>query len=411
MTSAPSRDATGMLTDYLSFTPWFRQLKTRCAAAQIWPVIDPDGNTMPRTEPEAPEPPSVRDYPPLQSLQTDEGDFIPQHPSELSTAGSKAYKEDVEHYKMLLEGYKISNTKYTHERAAIKEIVVLIQTTVSQHLQNNCCIPGQSIREWIISLRKTVGVDMNLEKIRARDRYLASLKQMRSPAQWDTWLTEYDHAATEAERYGVGETYSHTEMMHDFLAAIARIAPMWKLNFESTGLREVGIDRKEMMKRFREYMVPLHPSKGKQHRSALAAGEPSLAGTGESIPGTDRDASHVADDATSATKDHHRGRGKAPRKRKTDGRQARSGQSSLEDTAAAGGQKCPACEQRHSLKDCYYLYPDQAPEWFTPRPGIAAMVRFRRENDADLQEEMRTAKRPRSQTPRIKQSHTPTPDQ
>jgi hypothetical protein len=38
-----------------------------------------------------------------------------------------------------------------------------------------------------------------LEQEQAWNRYQASLKPMRNPQQWDTWLAEYDEAAAEAE--------------------------------------------------------------------------------------------------------------------------------------------------------------------------------------------------------------------
>ena len=165
------------------------------------------------------------------------------------------------------------------------------------------------------------------------------------------------------------------------------------------------------MKRFREHMALLHPIKGKQQRGAFAAAGPSLAAGGASTPGTDRDASHAAEDAPSThelqtwTTNYQRGRGR-PREKRSFGQRATSKQSSTDDTTAVGGLKCPACEMRHSLKDCFYAFPEHTPEWFHPRPGFTAMVNYRIQNDSNLQEEMRKVKRLRSQTPRSKQSPT-----
>ena len=161
------------------------------------------------------------------------------------------------------------------------------------------------------------------------------------------------------------------------------------------------------MKRFREHMAKHHPIKGKQQRGAFAAGEPSLAAGGESTQGTDRDASHAAEDATSLT-NNKRGRGR-PRQKRSFGQSTISKQSLKRDTAAVEGRKkCPACEQTHNLKDCFYAFPENTPEWFQPRPGLSAMVQYRIQNDPDLQEEMRKVKRLKSQTPRINNSETPT---
>ncbi|KAF2791770.1 hypothetical protein K505DRAFT_308848 [Melanomma pulvis-pyrius CBS 109.77] len=50
---------------------------------------------------------------------------------------------------------------------------------------------------------------------------------MRSASQWDTWLAEYDQAATEAETYRVAELSQLNVITKDFLAAVNKVAPIW----------------------------------------------------------------------------------------------------------------------------------------------------------------------------------------
>jgi len=410
------RDPTVILTDYTNFTSWMLQLRTRCDPLKIWELVDPEDNRKLRTKPLAPEPPEVGQYQPnanLASQSNDDEPMVPMKPSDLSAAGQKAYKEDVEYFKIQLEAYKIRDREYREEKANLEKVVLYIQATVSQHLQRNCCKPGESIRQWITSLMETVGVDKEDERDRARARYLQALKPMRQPSNWDTWLSEYDHAATEAETNNVAEIQSFHDVKKDFLVAIMKAAPTWGISFQEHRSRDVDINRKEMMKRFREHMALLHPIKGKPQRGAFAAAGPSLAAGGASTPGTDRDASHAAEDAPSIheqqtwTTNNQRGRGR-PRQKRSFGQSATSKQSSIDDTAAVGGLKCPACEMRHSLKDCFYAFPEHTPEWFNPRPGFTAMVNYRIQNDSHLQEEMRKVKRLRSQIPRTKLSYTQT---
>ena len=166
------------------------------------------------------------------------------------------------------------------------------------------------------------------------------------------------------------------------------------------------------MKLFREHMTKRHPIKGKQ-KGAFAAAGSSLAGSGESTPATDRDASLVDEAASSKSRGRPRNH-----KQRNDGQRTRTKRSAMCDhePVAAGGLKCPACEQRHALQDCFYAFPDKQPDWFRPKPGMIALMRYRLENDSELQESLRAVKRSRlqdlrarSQDPRIKQSHTPTP--
>lgn len=405
MSLSTLRDPTVTLTDYTNYTAWQQQLKARYKSMEIWPIVDPDGTVLPRKKPTPPSPPEIAKYQPIVRVNDDDEQGLPTRPSELSNSGLKAYKEDVDFYKIQLEDYKIKDKEYREERTSLEKVIVYIQATVSLHLQRNCCKPGESVRQWIILLTETVGIDKEEERRDARNRYLAALRPMRQPTHWDTWLTEYDHAATNAEDENVGELQNTQDTIQDFLDAVMKVAPTWAAIFQDHGRREDTMTRKEMMKRFREHMTKYHPTKGKQRGGAFVAGnESAFAAGGASTQGTDRDASHAAEVASSTpTTQGSRGR---PRQKRTIGHSTTSKQSSTQDTAAAGWTKCPACEQRHGLENCFYVHTDKSPDWFTPRTGIAAMVRYRLEHDTNLQDLLRGSKRSRTKTPNIKTSQS-----
>ena len=390
------RESQIMLTDHTVWSLWFHQLETRCVSLNVWGQVSPNGDISPKIEPVYPTAPDIEAYERRTTLGLDEhgARLLPSNPSDLSANGLKAWKDDIEYYKVRCEAHKNADKKYQEERSSLDKIVVLIQNTVSAHLMKNCCTPGESIRSWLIALKDTVGIDAEDERERARDRYLSSLKPMRQATSWDTWLSEYDHAAKAAETEGVAEVQNINDVMRDFLRAIMKVAPTWEVTFKENGRREKNMTRKQMMKRFREHMSDHYPIKGRQQRGAFAASESSfLAAGGASTQDTDRDASHVVENASSypAAKGM-RGR---PRQKRSLGQGTTSKQSSTEDTAAAGGKDCPACEQRHALDNCYYVYPEKAHEGFFPRPGIAAMVRHRLQHNTDLQEKLRGGKRAR----------------
>ena len=411
MSLSTLREPTVVLLDHTTYTPWLQQLETRCVSLDTWDQIDPMKTIRPKVKPTTPNEPIIRMYERRTNLgQNEDGEpRLPTMPSELSANGLKAWKEDTDYYRLQLESYKIRDREYREERANLDKVVVFIQSSVSPHLMKNCCKPGETLRSWLISLRDTVGIDAEEERLRARYRYLAALKPMRQPSNWDTWLAEYDHAATNAETEKVGELQNIQDTIQDFLDSVMKVAPTWTTIFQDHGRREESITRKDMMKRFREHMTKYHPVKGKQRGGAFVAGnESAFAAGGASTPGTDRDASHAAEVASSTpTIKGSRGR---PRQKRTIGHSTTSKQSSIEDTAAAGGVKCPACEQRHGLDNCYYVHIDRAPDWFTPRAGIAAMVRHRLENDNDLQELLRGSKRARTKIPNMKISNSQTPE-
>ena len=428
------RDATIILTDYTNYTPWLLQLKAKAEFHDIWAIADPDGTREPLLEPIPPVLPRLADYVPAviqrpapsasstsrghrvgSSSQTTRSnpprtDATPAAPtklSDLSPESQETYKADRDDYKVQLEAYKIDEKKYDRERANYRLLATHIQSTVSAHIQRNCCLPGTTIRQWITDIRRTVGINPLEERQRARTRYHNALKPMRTPVNWDIWLAEYDRAATAAETEGVAEVQHSDDIIEDFLSAVERVAPMWVTAFSSQVARgDPDHDRKEMMKLFREHMSRSYPQKGKQN-SAFAAGDAAYPAGGESDQGAQRDASGVAEEASSALRGKNRGRTRG--KRKFGQSSTRSKHSSLEDTAAVEGTKCHACEQRHNLFDCFYLNEDRAPAWFTPDSRIAKLVEYKRKYDPELIK-LLDSKRQRSKTPLIKNSHTPTPE-
>ncbi|KAK1913000.1 hypothetical protein P3342_004936 [Pyrenophora teres f. teres] len=125
-----------------------------------------------------------------------------------------------------MEQHKNDRNRYDKEQSNILLIVRLIQSTVTPHLRQTCCLPGEPLRTWLTNLKYTVGLSDLQEMEQARDRYLAALKPMRTPGQWDTWLAEYDQAATEAERNKVPETSLVDVITKDFIVSVHKIAPM-----------------------------------------------------------------------------------------------------------------------------------------------------------------------------------------
>ncbi|PVH92099.1 hypothetical protein DM02DRAFT_701515 [Periconia macrospinosa] len=259
MTLPIVRDPTIILTNYLSYTPWLLQLKIRCNSLDLWSKVDPNSTEEATPKPTKPKLPHVSEYELPPNLRNNRN-HAPTA-SDLTEDGITAYKNDVESYKMQLEAYKLDDKEYREEKINMDKIVMFIQSTVSPHLMRNCCQPGEPARQWIRSLMETVGVDEEEERERARIRYLNALKPMRQASNWDTWLAEYDNAATEAETEKVAEVHQVNDVKRDFLAAVMKVAPSWETSFQEVGRRDKSINRKEMMKRFREHMSHHHPKR------------------------------------------------------------------------------------------------------------------------------------------------------
>jgi hypothetical protein len=342
--------------------------------------------------------------------------IVPTRVSDLTLSGQEQYKDDREDYKIRLEAYRFLDKEYQEEQSQYGKLVAHILATVSSHLQLNCCDEGKTVREWVASLQETVGTDPQEERDTARDQYLAALKPMKTPGNWESWLANYDQAATRAETQKVSEALNINDVTRDFLGAVLRVAPAWVATFSGPGYDRTTINRKKMMKLFREYMSQSYPSKGK-HKSAFAAGEASYLAGGASDQDTTRDASEVLQRAPSALSQGNPG--KSRQKRKFDGQETRSRQFPKRNTATAGGE-CPACGQRHILSECYYVYPEKAPEWFKPNRTIAKLVGDKVRQDGELRRLMNdgtqgggatrlssSSDARSSNTPQIKMSQTP----
>ena len=275
---------------------------------------------------------------------------------------------------------------------------------MSPHLQETCCKTGKDLREWVKNLTDTVGVDARIEHERARDRYLESLKPMRNAANWELWLTDYDQAATQAEANGVAEVKDINSVTKDFVVAVWNVAPTWATSFQDTGRFTPGITRREMIKRFRDHMVMIKPLKAGRHKSAYAVSEDAVfhADDPESTTSNEKDTFRKP----SALNPQRRGRPRDQRGRK----ETKRSSSDQEPSDKVGSSKCPACGMRHSLKECYYVYPEKAPEWFKPKPMLENYVRMKQEQDPEFQGLLRGQSKPRSMTPVMKKSHTTTPE-
>jgi len=409
------RDATVQLRETSDWRGWLMQLKSRAAAHNIWNHIDPTTATPLRIEPISPELPDVSEYQPVANVTN------PQTLSELSAAGQRAYKEDTELYKLKFEKYKSDRHNYEKEQSSLQHIIAFIQSTVNPHLQRTCCQPEEPVMEWISNLKAKVGIEERLEREQARNRYYKSLEPMRNAAHWETWLADYDQAATEAESLRVLELTDIDVITKDFIEGVNKVASPWTTAFQDRGRFDPDLTRKDMMRRFREYMTLNHPSKAvKRNRAAFVSDESSyLVGSGK--PHADAQRSEIAPGEAGKTHADARRSEIAPgveatnKKRGRNRRQIDEGGRQPKRAATprnpveSGRGRCVACGMPHNSSDCFYLEPANAPEWWRPNPQIEELVRYKRDHDKDLQRALRQSGS-RSRTPYIKTSQSNTPE-
>ncbi|KAK7177531.1 hypothetical protein PSPO01_16419, partial [Paraphaeosphaeria sporulosa] len=94
---------------YNDFIGWYTQLQARCVAYNLWDKVNPDLVTPLIMQLVAIRAPVIANYAPAANIE------ILVRQSELSTAGQKAFKEDLEYYKICHEQYKSDRHEYERE--------------------------------------------------------------------------------------------------------------------------------------------------------------------------------------------------------------------------------------------------------------------------------------------------------
>lgn len=435
------RDATIILTDSSQWIRWYRQVRLQSQARGIWEIVDPESNTQPREKPTEPIRPLVSEYEPAtptrntapstssrtarRNARASTQDSIAvvntatQAPvtatrySDLSAEGKEAYDGDTRDYKLAFDSYRIRERKHQEECTNIATMINYMGTTVSPYLQVSCLVEHANLRTWITNLQSAVGVDIDEEIRRTRERYHESLKPMRSPQNWESWLNEYNQAATQAEALSIGDVIQSKLVVDDFLKAVSRTAPAWMATFTGAGSGRHNMERRRMMKLFREHMSLSHPTRYRP-KGAFMTGEAAYATNGEYDPNAQEEASS---EQTITTSNNTRQGNQKQNKRRAPAQGSRSKQFQQRNTAEAA-DICLACEQRHDVSNCYYINPSlETPEWFKPNKNVTKLVQYKLQHDSDLrrisQEMNQGSKRPRlntasrSATPRVKTSQTP----
>ncbi|KAE8862102.1 hypothetical protein PTNB29_04664 [Pyrenophora teres f. teres] len=162
-------------------------------------------------------------------------------------------------------------------------------------------------------------------------------------------VEDYKERAT-----GVPECLNDQFIKKDFVSSVSKHFSTWTTSFIVHGLRDPTVTATEMFLQFRQNAQLMHLSKSRSNKAAFAAGGPTL-------------------DNEEPDNEKKRGRGRNTQKRQ----HAYRGGSTL-------SQKCKACDGFHTLSKC----------WISSTP--------------DLEDDVRSSKRPRSRTPMIKKSRSAT---
>ncbi|KAG6227167.1 hypothetical protein E4U26_001871 [Claviceps purpurea] len=339
-------DAPIILRSDKQWTAWLHQIQSCAVAYNIWNNINPDHPVPFLEEPKTPD---------------------------LSTQDYTACEEDSDYHSVVYNRIRLQYDEYVKEQSSREHLYDLIFSTVDLRLQTSYLDPDQSLPEWISALKDALWVDDLSEKRQARERYHEALEPMQNPQHWNTWLAEYNEAASLAKLHGVPDVLQIHALMKDFSSAVANVAPTWAATFLETGRFEPLMSRKEMVRRFREHMkVQCSLDSGKPRAGASAIADDGAAGN-------KRNVASATDNAPPAKRNKQRN---AP---PSSSRQASSNKRQRGREPANAGERCPACGERHGIKGCYYIHKELAPRWWKPKRSTQSLIELRSKNDTAFQ--------------------------
>jgi hypothetical protein len=400
-----------ILQDSKSYSEWITALQTQATTSEVWHLFDPQRTDMPLVAPVSPEPPLLSQF-------VQAGEPEPPGPHALSPAMRKIWDSQIEYYKICADSARTKIAAHRDQRRAIQQVVNYIQQTVSSHIFSTCCLPTKTYHQWIAAITKSVGIDKQEVRNRARAEYKWLLHQgaPKKLTQWDIWLQKYHEAATNAEVHGCLELKDLEAVLEEFKNAVRSVDPLW---IESIRQASKGrtLTREEIMEDWRNFMENHHPVKTNTKSAFAAAGDLSI----NAIEG---DAFHVENSSSVYPQDRlgkssskpgqgtatlnpgQKRQGKIVSRKQTPGKIV----SQKRSFTAPPSTECSACSMRHNLQDCYYLFPDLAPDSWAPRESLKKMIQVNIDHNPEIQEQIRAAKRIRSNTTHIKKSQSAAPE-
>ena len=210
-------------------------------------------------------------------------------------------------------------------------------------------------------------------QISARERYQEALKPLTKSKDWSKWLANWETAITLAQEKNIPEASSPVSWVTEFFTAVRPIAETWTTSYRVTQRQSIEkglITYRDIAHDFREEMRSMRFGlKGKLPNIAKGAFGPSYAGQDN----PDQDAGDAQNSAEGASQ----------RSRRRPTKRTRAPDEDINSPSTVT-RSCEACGLSHPISNCYYVFPEKAPRWFTENPEIRLAVDDALQKDAAL---------------------------
>ena len=339
---------------------WERDLKAIAISNEIWTLIGPN---------------------PEQPLKLPEEPDFTQEPRGDSSCSTRSTPTPLVTDPAVIQArLAIYNRKikmYDKQQESIKEVRKWFFRTVAPEHRRLSMEPTESMHHWYNNLKERLGRDTDRVREISRKKFRdASTPLKNVPKDLGAWITNWETALNESQLNGATENEKSSIWFPISEEALHRVMPYWFSSYRENYRKEIGSDelshrefinslRDEITRNSDLYQLP------KQHVRRGAFG---LVFDGE----TPSSSSGPQKEPENSVK-----RTSKPKKRRRD----------TAPDGISGRPTCRACENRHELKDCWFFFPDHAPENWKQSSATIKKVYANMDRDPSIQEEVNRIKK------------------
>lgn len=402
-----------LLQTFEDWGRWDEEFQTKAISLHLWDFIDPESDMLMMERPERPEIsayyrriPARTSDPESQtqsgrqtrysgqssqtirhSSPTEPFVILPETTDHTHRARniSELTSEDKASYTFEWKIYEQDYKEYKEQESNCERLKAWVTDTVDYGLRQSSCRPMWDLRTWYSNLKASVGATDREQQTTARRKYQAAITTLNKvPKDFANWITTWEMAANHALARQTGGMEDPNVWFEDLTKAIQPILGSWiaiysgiykeKLEEKTLTIGEVAKDlRKEAEQKNLLSTREKAPRATRGAFGSTFAGEPAPA-TAQGADPEEKDASQKKSGTSSGLKRKTTQTGPTRRKRAA--------------TVNDSEQMCKACDGGHLLAKCYYVFPDNAPEYFKERRLIRDAVDHRLRTNQSLKDEI-----------------------
>lgn len=338
---------------------WREQFEAFARSKRIWDIII--GKTDELPEPENPEKAEKSERGPASSTRS----------SSITPPGNVSPKQAFKERQFKWSIYQHDLKEFEKQQKALADTKVWIQNTVKSRLQSDNCSPAESITKWYLNLEQSVGISQFLIRENAMKAYKQAI---RTPKIRDihTWLADWESAMQRGIRWKIASTSTPQEWFADFINAVAPLHPTWVESYsiaQQKAVEDESISYRTVSQDFRSRLG-----------TALSRPKVARGSFGPTFADAEGSVKLEVDESSEGPET-----GKQSSKRKRGSTKTGDRPRSIPQDKRS---PCKGCMQIHDWRKCFYLFPEQATEWFKPNKDIQSLVDRKLKTDKEFAEEV-----------------------